>query len=198
MDGGTGPIRFLNVEYFFRLLYESRVGGPQVSLNPLEAFVSWFAQFWGTLAGVSFIFSLVALAVLVYSSVRMSQEKQKIHHSIHTLKPEEAETAKDHARWAHIQTLIESPHERDWREAIMESDIMLEDALVERGFLGATVAERLKTITPERLASIEDAWEAHKVRNRIAHEGIAYKIDNHLAYRTIKKYERVFKELGEI
>lgn len=193
-DGG--PINFINLEFFFRLLYNSRPGGPEVPT--VNTFGVWFTHFWSTLAAVSFLFSLVALGFLVYASVRLYQEKQKLHHFTTDLDVDEAETNKDHSRWAHIQSLIESMHERDWREAIMEADIMLEDALAERGYEGQTIAERLKNVNEQKITSLDDAWEAHKVRNRIAHEGIAYKIDDHLAYRTIKKYERVFKELGEI
>lgn len=197
MEGGTtGPIHFLNLEFFFRLLYDSRPGGPVVP--SVNSFSEWFTHFWSTLASVSFVFSLVALGFLVYASVRLFQEKMKVHHLTMPLDLKEEETRKDHARWAHVQSLIESPHMRDWREAIMEADIMLEDALAERGYAGESIGERLKNLTVSNLGSLDDAWEAHKVRNRIAHEGVAYTIDDHLAYRTIKKYERVFKELGEI
>ncbi len=195
-EATTGPIQFINLEFFFRLLYESRPGGPAVPA--FDTLGQWFVHFWSSLAAVSFVFSLVALGVLVYASIRMSQEKQKLHHSIAPLDIEEAEKNKDHSRWKHIQSLIESPHMRDWREAIMEADIMLEDALAERGFPGDSIGERLKNLDTGKLASLDEAWEAHKVRNRIAHEGVAYTIDDHLAYRTIKKYERVFRELGEI
>lgn len=197
MEGGNDPIRFLNIEYFFRLLYESRPGGPVFSAESpnFTGLWEWFSHLWSTLAAVSFVFSLVALGVLAYASVRMFQIKQHIHHQIATLNPVEAESAKDHSRWAHIQMLIESPHERDWREAIMEADIMLEDALAERGYQGESVGERLKNAHFETL---DEAWEAHKIRNRIAHEGIAFPLDDKTAYRTIKRYEYVFKELGEI
>lgn len=196
-DGGTGPIHFLNLEYFFRLLYNSRPGLPTASgdVSWTEALWSWFLHLWATLAGVSFVLSLIALGVLAYSSVRMYQIKQKLHHATSLLDKQEAETNKDHSRWAHIQTLIESSQERDWREAIMEADIMLEDALAERGYQGESVGDRLKVA---HIQTIDEAWEAHKVRNRIAHEGIAFKIDDKTAYRTIKRYEQVFKELGEI
>lgn len=196
-DSATGPVHYLNLEYFFRLLYDSRPGGPVLSGGGgnFSGVWEWFLHLWSTLAGVSFVFSLIALGVLAYASVRMFQVKQQIHHSIGMLDPVEAETKKDHSRWAHIQMLIESPHERDWREAIMESDIMLEDALVERGYQGESVGDRLKGA---HIQTIDDAWEAHKIRNRIAHEGIAFKIDDKTAYRTVRRYEQVFKELGEI
>ena len=199
MEGGTtGPIHFLNLEYFFRLLYESRVGitGTSTSISFFDSFGEWITHVWSVLGAVSFVFSLVAFAILAYATVRMYQIKMREEHERwSTLDPVVAETAKDHSRWAHIQSLIESAQARDWREAIMEADIMLEDALAERGYTGNTLAERLKS---SNLKTFTEASEAHGVRNRIAHQGIAYELTDKIAYRTIKKYESVFKELGEI
>jgi len=48
------------------------------------------------------------------------------------------------------------------------------------------------------LNSIQDAWEAHKVRNKIAHEANRYEISKGKAEQTIKLYEKVFKELGYV
>jgi hypothetical protein len=197
-DGTTGPIHFLNLEYFFRLLYESRVGitGTSTQVSLFDNFNLWITHIWSVLGTVSFVYSLVAFAILAYSTVRLYQIKMREEHERWSLlDPVVAEKAKDHSRWAHIQSLIESAHERDWREAIMEADIMLEDALSERGYPGESLGERLKS---SHLATLNEAWEAHKVRNSIAHEGIAFALTDHLAYRTIKKYETVFKELGEI
>jgi hypothetical protein len=195
MEGG-GP-RYLNLEYFFRLLYESRPSLPDTPSGSFSwnVLVEWFIHFWSTFAAVAFVFSLAALGVLIYASVRMFQVKQHLHHKIGKLDIEEAEHAKDHSRWAHIQSLIESPQARDWREAIMEADIMLEDALAERGYEGESVGDRLKNA---KFGTLDQAWEAHKVRNRVAHEGIAFELTDRLAYRTVKQYELVFKEFGEI
>ncbi len=198
-EGTTGPIHFLNLEYFFRLLYESRPGGTTLPSFEFSSVWLWFLHAWTVLGAVSFVFSLAALGILAYASMRMYQIREQEHHdNLSNLDPVEAEHAKDHSRWAHIQTLIESAHARDWREAIMEADIMLEDMLVERGYEGETTAERLKKVSQEKFKTLPEAWEAHKVRNSIAHEGIAYPLTDHLAYRTIKRYEAVFKEFGEI
>ena len=203
MEGGTtGPIRFINLEYFFRLLYGSRAevtvgetpGIPQFAF--VDSFFSWFAHSWGILGVVSFLFTLIAFGVLVYATVRMRQiHHQEEHEKYSTLAPEVAEKQKDHARWTHVRTLIESAQESDWRQAIIEADIMLEEVLRQAGYDGANVGDQLKVA---RFVAIDDAWEAHKVRNDVAHRGSAFKLDNNVAYRTIQRYERVFKEFGEI
>lgn len=198
MQETTGPIHFINLEYFFRLIYESRPGGPGMPGFQFEGFTAWLLQFWNTFAAVSFVFCLIALGFLAYATLRMYQIKQAEHHHYGLLDPVEAEHKKDHSRWAHIQTLIESAHERDWREAINEADIMLEDMLRERGYEGQTIAERLKRVDPKAYTSLEDAWEAHKMRNKVIHEGIAFPLTDQMAYRTIKRYGNVFREFGEI
>lgn len=195
---GEDTVHYLNLEYFFRLLYESRVGvnGTAAAPDIWTPFIEWITHLWSVLGAVSFVFSLVCFGILAFSTVRMYQIKMREEHERwSTIEEEVAEKEKDHSRWAHIQELIESAQPRDWREAIMEADIMLDDALIERGYAGETTGERLKST---KLQTIQEAWDAHKVRNSIAHEGISFELTDKLAYRTIKKYEAVFQELGEI
>jgi len=104
----------------------------------------------------------------------------------------------EHHRWAHVRTLIESAQENDWRQAIIESDIILDDMLTRLGYAGDSVGDKLRGVDPGRFQTLQEAWEAHKVRNDIAHQGSAYPLTDHLAYRTILHYENVFREHGEI
>ena len=46
--------------------------------------------------------------------------------------------------------------------------------------------------------SLQDAWEAHKIRNDIAHQGSAFALTGNIAYRTIAKYRNVFEEFHAI
>lgn len=199
MENSGGPIHYLNLEYFFRLIYGSQFTvstGTTPRVSFFSTFSEWFLHAWGIFGLAAVLSVLVGLGVIVYSSVRMYQIKaREDHEKYSTVAPEVAEKNKDHSRWAHIKTLIESAQESDWRQAIIEADIMLEEVLNQAGYTGATVGDRLKTA---QFPSINDAWEAHKVRNEIAHQGSAYHLDDSFAYRTIQKYERVFKEFGEI
>jgi hypothetical protein len=199
MEGDTGPIHYLNLEYFFRLLYGSQWSfstGATPSADPFSVFAAWLGHAWMVLLLVSFIFALIAFGVIVYSTTRMYQiKKQEDEEKYSTLEPVAAEKEKDRSRWMHIRALIESTQESDWRQAIIEADIMLEEVLNQAGYMGATVGDRLKSA---QFPSIQDAWEAHKVRNEIAHQGSAFHLDDNLAYRTVQRYERVFKEFGEI
>jgi hypothetical protein len=68
----TGPVHFLNLEYFFRLIYEARTG---VFSFSLERIASWWEEIWRMTSVIGFIFTLVAIAILVYSNPQNSPRR---------------------------------------------------------------------------------------------------------------------------
>lgn len=193
--GETGPVHFLNLEYFLRLIYEALLNG---GIGDLSALAIFAATIWTVFTVLSFIAAAGFLWLFSYATMRLYQVRQGEAHKYHVEHAEHAEVKRDHSRWAHIMQLIESHNESDWRQAVIEADIMLFDLLGQLHYPGATVGERLKAVDPSRFQALNEAWDAHKVRNEIAHQGSAYRLDDNLAYRTIRKYEAVFKEHGEI
>jgi len=99
-------------------------------------------------------------------------------------------------RFTQVREHIESDNPNDWKHAIIESDIILDKALKQLGYAGTSLGERLRSITPSMLASIDDAWEAHKVRNHIAHSGPDFVLTHKIAKDAVMRYERVLSELG--
>jgi len=195
----TSGINFLNVSYFFGLLYDLATGGRVVSGRSFWADTSTFlSSIWLLITMLAFLISFAALAILIHSTIRMLETKRKDAERYKTIGAHAAEVKRDHSRWNHVVTLIESPSESDWRQAIIEADIMLDDLLTQLGYNGQTLGEKLKAVNPERFKTLDDAWEAHKVRNEIAHQGSTYRLTDHVAYRTIHKYENVMREHGEI
>jgi hypothetical protein len=102
--------------------------------------------------------------------------------------------AEKNQRWIHIQELIKSYHANDWRQAIIEADIMLEEMLDQMGYNGVTIGDKLKTVEKSDFITLDKAWSAHRVRNQIAHDGSAFKLHRDVAERTIKDFEEVFRE----
>ena len=47
-----------------------------------------------------------------------------------------------------------------------------------------------------QMSSLQDAWDAHRIRNRIAHEGSDFVLTHSLSQEAIVKYERALRELG--
>lgn len=196
---GDSSIHFLNVSYFFRLIYDLLTGGNVVTGQDLWTdLLALAASVWVVITILAFLVSLAALAVLIHSTVRMLDAKRREAPLYATQHAAVAETRRDHNRWNHIMTLIESPHENDWRQAIIEADIMLDDLLSQLGYHGIGVGEKLRAVDPSRFKTLQNAWEAHKIRNEIAHQGSAFPLTDHVAYRTIHNYEAVMREHGEI
>lgn len=196
---GDSSVHFLNLSYFFRLIYDLLANRGTVSTGDAWAnLLALLAGFWVLFTILAFLVSLIALAVLIHSTVRMLEAKRAEAPKYATQHPVVAETRRDHNRWNHIMQLIESAHENDWRQAIIEADIMLDDLLSQLGYHGMSVGEKLRAVDPSRFHTLQNAWEGHKVRNEIAHQGSSFPLTDHLAYRTIRNYEAVMREHGEI
>ncbi len=97
-------------------------------------------------------------------------------------------------RWQHIQDLIKSYNENDWRQAIIEADIILEEMLEKMQYDGITIGDKLKNVERSDFVTLDKAWSAHKVRNQIAHDGSNFKLTRDVAEKTIKDFEEVFRE----
>ena len=98
------------------------------------------------------------------------------------------------AQWAKATALLNSSNQNDWKQAILEADTMLDSILTGLGYQGESIGEKLKRVQTGDFKNLDDAWEAHKVRNQIAHEGAAFDLTHHLANETIQRYKRVFEE----
>lgn len=101
-------------------------------------------------------------------------------------------------KWGHIQVLMKTTNPSDWRLAILEADIMLDEFLRASGYHGETIGEMLKSVEKSDFLTIESAWEAHKVRNRVAHDGSDYLLNEREAKQAIAHFESVFKEFDII
>ena len=197
MATSSGPVHFLNVEYFFRLLYEAltRIHGGSFKAD----LFGLFAHLWIIVSILAFMVSAFAIFLLVHSTIRLYKTQEEDAKNYETFgDAHHAEEVRDHSRWAHVMNLIESGQESDWRQAIIEADIMLDDLLAQLGYQGASVGEKLKAVDPSHFHTLQDAWDAHKVRNDIAHQGSQYPLSGQMAYRTIAHYENVMREHGEI
>lgn len=189
-------VHFLNVEYFFRLLYELAANPGGFSLQ--TDLIRLAGQIWMLVTALALIASIGFLIVFINATIRFHQTRREEEAKYCTIHAGHAEEERDHSRWAHVRSLVESPHESDWRQAIIEADIMLDDLLSQLGYPGQSVGEKLKAANPAKFQSLQYAWDAHKVRNEIAHSGSAFQLDEHLAHRTIAMYEVVMREHGEI
>lgn len=109
--------------------------------------------------------------------------------------PPSPEEFEEHPRFAIIKGYMSSTSEALWRIGIIEADNMLEEVLKSKGYQGTTVSELLKDASFKTVAL---AWDAHEIRNRIAHQGSDFELTEREAKRAFSLYESVFRELKAI
>lgn len=97
-------------------------------------------------------------------------------------------------RWANIQSLINSHNTNDWKQAILEADMILDEMLDKMQYKGAGVGEKLKQVEKSDFITLDEAWEAHKIRNRVAHGGTDWVLSLDEAEKAISLYKKVFEE----
>ncbi len=185
---------FINVEYFFDKIANS-------ALPVYDFFTN--AKTWEIIGIVSMLISILSLIIIIFSLVRMYEiqvfDKEEVDHEIsHALAKDKEMERDSNPRWKYILTLIESPNESDWRVAIIEADTMLEETFSDRGLVGNNMAELLEEAKGNGYYSIQDAWDAHIVRNKIAHEGQNFPLTQVEGRRVIKLYQNVFEGLEVI
>lgn len=177
---------------FYNLLYSQNIGGAEVRI-----FVERFWQWWVPFA---FIISIFLMIAVVYLVIRLNQIREEQQSFLRNLSLEAGKGAGQvvNERWARIIKLSESSSENDWRQAIMEADIVLDNMMTAMGYTQDTLGEKLKSVEKSDFTTIDHAWEAHKVRNAVAHEGSDLDISHREVRRVIELYKSVFEEFHYI
>lgn len=173
-------------------------------------FISFLPQHASNLAQSGFWHGfktfLLAAAVLasigilyLFNAVSAIDRNQKIKWQRKpTVAPTDPSLVRHKEMWQEVVKRLETPFEADWKLAILEADTLLSDLLIDLGYSGETLAEKLKKVTKEKMVTLDYAWNAHRMRNRVAHEGPALVLTKDEAERTLELYRRVFNEFNYI
>ncbi len=196
MEIPTPDITFLNLEYFFVQVLDffsnfgdfGRVGG-------YEDLVAILKIIAAVLVVLSFIF--ISLLIIRIQELRKEESEMLEVVSYDTIGEAELEP-RYYRRWQRVLEDVHSDNESLWRAAIIEADSILESLTQEMNIEGDTLGERLKNVDISDFLSLDNAWEAHKVRNEIAHDGAEMMLSHQKAKNTIRNYEIVFNEFNVI
>ena len=195
----TSPLQNpVGIDGLSPILYALSTSGLGEFLS-LMGILSFLGSVWSVYAIIAYLACIGMLGLYVFASIRYNELEALHDERIAAMERAYAEMYRGALRNSRLQdvlTHIESDRPNDWKLAIIEADIILDDVLKQRGYVGNSLGERLRTITPSQLSSIDDAWEAHKVRNRIAHDGADFVLTKRMAEQTIAQYRRVFSEFG--
>jgi uncharacterized membrane protein len=191
VDGASGPLGDI-----LGSLFDS---ASTVSFFSLEGILSLLNTIWFIYAMLAYLACIFMLMLYVYASTgqkKLNELDAEAREHAERMYEEYFKGGVANNRLEDMLTHIGSDSPNDWKLAIIEADIILDELLKEAGYAGVSLGERLRSLTTNQLQSLDDAWQAHKVRNQIAHGGSDFVLTHKLAQDTIKQYRRVFYELG--
>jgi len=181
---------FINLEYFFYQIYRLFTHSYGVDIDPsvddkiaIVKMVMWTIAF----------FAVIGIAYYGYKLKLLVDNIDKELH-LQTKSSAKPVTAKNRD-WERYLQMIDGDNPAEWRIAILEADKMLESLTIQLGFQGDSLGERLKNADTSRMTTLESAWEAHKMRNRIAHEH-GHVLTKRDARKAIILFETVFREFN--
>lgn len=110
--------------------------------------------------------------------------------------PRQIDRERYQADWLRIENSLVRDQPSSHILAVINADKLVDRALRELHYSGQTMGERMKSARPE-WSNANAVWEAHKLRNRLAHEtGV------HVSYedsrRALLGFKRGLKDLGAI
>ena len=135
---------------------------------------------------------LVAIVIMVFrlkKNIKAALEAVSQDVEIFIQKKEEASK-----RWQEILDKLEGDDESGFKMAVIEADKVFDELLKEAGYPGEDMGTRLKQVTKDQLSNIDEVWQAHKVRNRIAHEPY-YQLNKRDAKRAVEIYKKATEDL---
>jgi len=162
-------------------------------------FIFVIQHIFGWILGISIVIS-VLLLIGIITAIEGTKHVRKKEAAIYDLKVETAydENIKGNPtltkKWQSVMSHVDSPNGSDWRQAIIEADIILGEILTKMSYHGEGIGEQLKAANKADFNTLDQAWEAHKIRNQIAHEGSDFAMSQHEAKRVVNLYRQVFEE----
>jgi hypothetical protein len=201
----------LNQPYLGEPLIYSKYLDPQYLYEHSIVYVERFFHFITSDQAISLGKAIMAfmtmffITVIIYAAVRLFEIRKKEHEHLHHEILEYARHKEEYEkrlrekvggskneRWSKTLDYLFSQHSSDWKLAIIEADAMLEDLLDQLGFIGENLGDKLKSANQKTFPQLTKAWEVHTIRNKIAHEGLAFELSHYEAKRVIAEYEDIF------
>ena len=164
-------------------------------LGPLEKGIMWFYSVLGYIKVFSLILCIIIILWLAYLVRELTKIRVANRAMLYPVKDTgQISASVKNPKWEKIENHIESLNENDWKLAIIEADVILNEIINNLHLPGETMGEKMKAVEKSDFLTIDNAWEAHKIRNQIAHEGSDFILTQREARRVIELYRSVFEE----
>ncbi len=176
------------------LQYLQAAYGPEAR-SASQAFALFYFSNLTVLQILSVLFSSAFLAATVYVSIKTGWLRTRVERFQDVVLKNDLAKKSIRTSWDDIETHFFAGDDNDLKITILEADKLLDEALRNAGVPGNQLGDRLKNVKPARLPNIEDLWEAHRIRNRIAHE-TDFVLKRDLAEKALTIYEEALTHLG--
>ncbi len=199
-----GPVSFLGSSFVFvdfkegddGFVKESDLSFKEKEVGIISKIIIYFYKildiFWYILLFVCIIF----IFVIVYLKMKTDKIVENVREKLFPSVIEEKAVKNQNPKWQRVVTHSESSNPSDWRLAVIEADILLSELLNTMNLVGDSIGDKLKSVEKSDFVTLDLAWEAHKVRNRIAHDGADFVLTQREAKRVIELYQKVFEEFS--
>jgi hypothetical protein len=190
----------------FQSFYLPSTDPPPFFKTLFDGVVSTITTFWQSISSSEtfMTFQIILFAISIFFFIGIVHVVIKIgevNGKIYEKKKEVEKTRffeKKPKRFDVVEKHMASDNPAEWRLAVVEADTILEEMVKKIGYPGKTLGEMLKNIETADFRTINDAWEAHKIRNQIAHQGSSFTLTEREAKRVVRLYKNVFEEFNLI
>jgi len=173
---------------------ESGVLGTQGKTVAQTAAVIFTGNIWW-IEALSVIVTIALIVGILILMGRLHWLESRVEKWKHVILEADANKARTKRSWKDIERHFFSGNDNDLKVAIIEADKTLDGALRDAGIIGANIGDRLKNAKLSQLPNLEYVWQAHKLRNQIAHdEHMELKRDT--AERALTIYRQALESLG--
>ena len=147
------------------------------NFDPIAMIVRFFRlPFWGVLiltlkiiAGIVVVFSVFGIIMAI---IRTIPYRDKISARMPDFSADGAVVKRDKiakADWAQLVSSAASATDENASLVVIRADKIVDNVLKKTGIPGETMGDRISAVAFQ-LKSINDLWEVHRLRNRIAHD----------------------------
>jgi hypothetical protein len=149
----------------------------------------------GTLQFISAIVSIFFIAMAIYILVKTGIVGNRVDKFQDIIMRNDVTKKRAVESWDEIERHFFAGDDNDLKIALIKADALLDEALQGAGVQGKDIGERLQNIRAGQLPNLEAVWQAHKIRNQIAHEP-DFVVKRDLAERALTVYETALESLG--
>ncbi len=160
-----------------------------------------FFEIWrGPVRTTGIILDALLIGLMIYTIIEIWQIQP--HVRLRRMHAQKGDHAKKHApmfteQWTKIRMRMTEDTPDHFRLAIIEADALVDEFLRYVGYEGEHMADRLSKLSAAHIKSLNDVWNAHRLRNILVHSPSAT-VTSREAKVVIAAYEAFLKEMGGI